>query len=238
MKVKLLIPLLTVLLFTACSQKEQLNLDTKPKIQMVKKTEPVVQRKKGTLYSRKGASLFADKKDLQIGDIVQILIEETLTNDSTNDRSTSKNNSTEMGGGLFTPLDSELGVTSSGTAAKLTKMNGLLGIGFNGSSGNSFTGSSSSSIDEEFTTTISAIIEQTYQNGNYFVRGTKQLLINGQKQTIEISGVIRPYDIEVDNTIKSEKLANLKILYDKEGAEIDAIEKPWGSKLIESISPF
>ena len=237
MKANLIIVVLLSFFIVGCVEKKELSIDTKPKQQVLKTPEPIVTNK-GALYSRRGSSLFADKKDLQVGDIIQILIEETLTNDSTNDRTTSKSNTTGIGGGLFTPLDSELGKTTSGTVSKLQRANGLLGIGFNASSGNNFTGSSSSSIDEEFTTTISAVIEEAYQNGNYFIRGTKQLLINGQKQIIEISGVIRPYDIEVDNTIKSEKLANLKILYDKEGSEMDAVEKPWGSKLIEAISPF
>ena len=233
MKVKFLLILIISILFVGCADKKQLTLDTKPPTQVIKQVEPI-QKKKGTLYSRKGASLFADKKDLQVGDIVQILISETLTNDSTNDKKTTKSNSTGINGGLISPSPT----TTAGTTTKIDRLNGLLGIGLSGSSNNTFNGKVETSIDEEFVTTISAIIEQTYQNGNYFIRGTKELLINGQKQTVEISGVIRPYDIEVDNTIKSEKLANLKILYDKEGDETDTLEKPWGSKLIESISPF
>lgn len=233
MKVKFLLILIISILFVGCAEKKQLTLDTKPPIQVIKQVEPI-QKKKGTLYSRKGASLFADKKDLQVGDIVQILISETLTNDSTNDKKTTKSNSTGINGGLISPSPT----TTAGTTTKIDRLNGLLGIGLSGSSNNTFNGKVETSIDEEFVTTISAIIEQTYQNGNYFVRGTKELLINGQKQTVEISGVIRPYDIEVDNTIKSEKLANLKILYDKQGDETDTLDKPWGSKLIESISPF
>jgi flagellar L-ring protein precursor FlgH len=233
MKVKFLPFLIIPIVFIGCAEKKQLTLDTKPKSQVIKQVEPI-QKKKGTLYSRKGASLFSDKKDLQVGDIVQIHISETLTNDSTNDKKTTKSNSTGINGGLISPSPT----TTAGTTTKIDRLNGLFGIGVNASSDNSFTGKVSSSIDEEFVTTISAIIEQTYQNGNYFIRGTKELLINGQKQTVEISGVIRPYDIEVDNTIKSEKLANLKILYNQEGDETDALEKPWGSRLIESISPF
>jgi len=233
MKVNFLLVFLTSFFIAGCVEKKPLVLDTKPKMQVIKKVEPV-QKKKGALYSRKGASLFSDKKDLQVGDIVQILIAETLTNDSTNDKKTSKSNSSGIQGGLISPATT----TSSGVKSKIDRLNGLLGIGLSGSSSNTFKGSVASSTDESFTTTISAIIEQTYQNGNYFVRGTKQLLINGQKQTIEISGIIRPYDIEVDNTIKSEKLANLKILYKKEGDENDALQKPWGSRFMESISPF
>ncbi len=233
MKANLILIIFISFFIVGCTQKQEVIMDTKPQLQVVKKVEPI-QKKKGTLYSRKGASLFADKKDLQVGDIIQVLVEETLTNDSEIEKTTSKSNTTGINGGLFSPAPT----TTSGTTSKLNRLNGLLGIGFNASSGNNFTGSAESTVDEEFTTTVSAIIEQTYQNGNYFIRGTKEMLINGQKQTMKISGVIRPYDISPDNTIYSYQLANLKILYSRNGDEMDALEKPWGSKVLESISPF
>ena len=64
------------------------------------------------------------------------------------------------------------------------------------------------------------------------------MLIEGQRQEIIISGVIRPYDITSDNSINSSQVANLKLLYDKDGTEADVLETPWGSKLIRSIWPF
>ena len=66
------------ILFTACGvlPKEEINF-TKPKIQIPKKN-PAPKNNKGSLYSMQGASLFADKKDLQVGDIIQIEISESL----------------------------------------------------------------------------------------------------------------------------------------------------------------
>ena len=55
---------------------------------------------------------------------------------------------------------------------------------------------------------------------------------------MKISGIIRPYDITPDNSINSSQIANLKILYNKAGEEMESIQKPWGSKILESISPF
>ncbi len=231
---KLLIPtLLSILLFTGCSTKQEIDVDTTPKMQVPKKVEQAVKRK-GALYSRRGASLFADKKDLQVGDIIQILIAETLTNDSTNERDLTKTNSTSLGGGVFTSPTT----ASSGTQRRVNKLNSALGVGFSSTSSNKFSGSAETKVDEEFTTTISAIIEQTYQNGNYFIKGSKEMLINGEKQNIKISGVIRPYDITPENTVESSQLANLKILYEKDGEDNDALKKGWGTRLIETISPF
>jgi len=238
MSLKSLVGICCILLFIGCSTKQdkikELDIDSTPKMQTPKVVEPV-KRKKGTLYSRRGASLFADKKDLQVGDIIQVLVIETLQNTSKDERKTNKTNNTGINGGL------SLG-TNAQTPGDINKVvgaaNGLLGLSVNGGSTNTFTGKSESKNDEEFSTNISAIIEQTYQNGNYFIKGSKMMLINGQKQTIRVSGVIRPYDITPDNTIKSSQMANLKILYDKKGSEADSNEKPWGSEILEKISPF
>jgi flagellar L-ring protein precursor FlgH len=229
----LILTVFSMLFLFGCSAKPQIDIDTTPKMQKPKTVAPA-QKRKGALYSRKGASLFADKKDLQLGDIIQVYIEESLTNDSTDSREITRDNTTAIGGGLFTPP----GTGSTGPTRIAKNLNNALGMGFNSESSSDFKGESTSTADEEFTTTISAIIEQTYQNGNYFIKGSKEMLINGQKQTIKISGVIRPYDISPENTVYSYQLANLKVLYEKEGSEIDALEKGWGTKLIETISPF
>lgn len=229
----LIISLLSVI-FIGCSE-PTINIDTKPKVQVPK--EPIiVQRRKGALYSPQGTSLFADKKDLQIGDILQVVVQETLKNDSKGSRSTSKDTGTSLGGGIFAPVTT--GASSSGVASKLVNLNSSIGIGFKATTANTFDGAATSKVDEKFTTTISVIIEQTYQNGNYFVKGSKEMLIDGQKQSMYISGIIRPYDITPENTVYSHQLANLKIKYFKNGEEDDVNHKSWGTKVIETIWPF
>jgi len=221
------------ILFVGCSSKPQIDINETPKLQVNKKVIKPVKRK-GALYSREGSSLFADKKDLQIGDIIQVLISESLDGTSTNTREMKKSNSSDLGGGLFTPPVN----AGDTTATRVNKLNNSLGVGFKSSTSNTFKGSSKSATTEEFTTTISAIVEKVYQNGNYFIKGTKEMLINGQKQNIKLSGVIRPYDINTDNSIYSNQIANLKILYEKDGEENDVLEKSWGTKFIETIWPF
>ncbi len=235
MKYNILI-LIFISLFIGCSQPSiNINMDTKSKIQVPKKAV-VVKKKKGSLYSRQGASLFADKKDLQIGDILQVIVQETLKNDSKGSRDITKDTTTSLGGGVITPMT---GITPSHGAQKnIGNFNKTFGIGFGATTANKFAGSSTSKVDEKFTTTISVIIEQTYQNGNYFVKGSKEMLIDGQKQLIAISGVIRPYDITPENTVYSHQLANLKILYEKEGEEESGLRKSWGTKALETIWPF
>jgi flagellar L-ring protein precursor FlgH len=238
MKLKF-ITFFTTILLTSCSNKNtepKINLNEKPKEQIPLKRKIIKKTYKGTLYSQQGTSLFSDKKDLQVGDILQVNISETLKNASKNSRDLTKATKTALGGGILAPL---AGVTpTSGVTDRVNKINNTLGIGFNSTSANSFKGSSSSKFDEKFSTIVSVVITQIYQNGNYFINGTKELLIDNQKQKIAISGIIRPYDISPTNTVLSSQIANLKILYKKGGDDTNSLNKSWGTNLIERIWPF
>jgi flagellar L-ring protein precursor FlgH len=222
--------------FVSCGvlPKQEINF-TKPKIQIPKKI-PAPKNNKGSLYSMQGASLFADKKDLQVGDIIQINISESLSADSNDKRELTSTRANQLGGGLLAATGTN--ALNSTTNKLANKLNGTLGVGFSTNSSSSDKGAVKTQFAETFETVISAIIEETYQNGNYFIKGSKELLIDGQKQEIMISGVIRPYDITSDNSVSSSQMANLKVLYDKEGDEADILETPWGLKLFRKIWPF
>lgn len=221
-------------IFIGCTKDPEISFE-KPVMQ-VPKPEPIVKKNKGSLYARKGSSLFADKKDLQIGDILQVIISESLTSDSNNKRELTNSNNATLGGGMITPMTgNELG---SVTQKAANKLNPILGANIGTTSNSSFKGNVKTEVDESFSTTLSVIIEETYQNGNYFIKGSKEILIDKQKQEIIISGVIRPYDISPENSILSSQIANLKIMYMKDGEEQDALHEPWGTQILKAIWPF
>ncbi len=227
--------ILIAIIFSACvDSKQELNFE-KPEVQIPKKA-PEPRKNKGSLYSMQGTSLFADKKDLQVGDIIQIVISEDLTSKSNNKRELTSTRDNSLGGGLLaaTGTNSVGGIASKASDA----INTNLGVNFDTKSSSSDKGKVKTELDETFATTISAIIEETYQNGNYYIKGKKEVLIEGQKQKIIVSGVIRPYDITSDNSINSAQIADLKLLYDKEGTEADILETPWGLKFMRMIWPF
>jgi len=128
---------------------------------------------------------------------------------------------------------------SGGIASSIANtINSAANIGFKSNSSNIFSSSGVNTRNEKFTTTITARVIKILGNGNYFIAGSRELLVNGNKQIIKLSGVIRPYDIDQKNTIDSKYIADAKILYQTEG-DIDAsTTKPWGAKFIEAVSPF
>lgn len=226
MKNSLLIFLMPFLFLGCVSQEPKIDFK-KPEMQ-VPKPAPVVKRNKGSLYTLKGPSLFADKKDLQIGDILQIKINESLSSNTSNSRETTSDRNASSTG-----LSATAG-TAGGVAEKVANfINPITNLGYESSSSTSNKGDVTTSLSEDFSTTVSVIIEETYANGNYFVKGFKEILVDGQKQSITITGVIRPYDITPDNSVDSSQVANLKILYEKEGEEQDVMHIPFGWKILK-----
>lgn len=186
----------------------------------------------GSLFGKGDNPLFSDRKAMHINDIVTVIINENIAQSSTGKKKLQKNNNNQLGGGLMTANSGGIGSSVANV------LNGATNIGFKSNSSNVFSASGVNTRNEKFTTTVTARIVKILGNGNYFISGGRELLVNGNKQIIKLSGVIRPYDIDEKNTIDSKYIADAKILYQTEG-DIDAsTTKPWGAKFIEAISPF
>lgn len=187
----------------------------------------------GSLFGQGDNPLFADLKAMHLNDVVTVTITEKTAQSSTGKKALTKQNSDALGAGITT-VGSGTGVL--GTVSN--NLNNLTNIGFTAGSNNTFTGNGSNTRNETFSTTISARIIKILNNGHYFIEGSRELLINGEKQIIQVSGVIRPYDIDKNNNIDSKYIADAKILYKTEGDIDQTTTKPWGSKFMETIWPF
>ena len=217
------------ILFVGCSTHPvDPKMDMKPPVyveQLPPSTKQQTVSNPGSIFGQGENPLFADLKAMNPNDIVTVVISESIAQSSDGKKTISEENSDKLGAGVF-----------SGVGGSVLNKAGK--IGFESGSTNTYTGSGKNTRTESFTTTISARIIKILKNGNYFIEGNRELLVNGEKQIIQISGVIRPYDIDQKNTINSKYIADAKILYKTEGDIDRATEKPWGSKYIESIWPF
>ncbi len=187
----------------------------------------------GSLFGRGESPLFSDKKAMNINDIVTVVIDENILSSSSGTKSIAKTTTDNLGGGVMTSAGG--GGLMDNVANQVNK---LANIGFNIDSSINFNGSGSHQRSEKFTTTISARIIKVLENGNYFIDGRRAMLIDGQKQVLHVSGVIRPEDITQTNQIDSKYIADAKILYESQGDVKEATQQGWGTRIVESIWPF
>jgi flagellar L-ring protein precursor FlgH len=193
----------------------------------------------GSIFGQGDNPLFSDRKAMNVNDIVTVVISENAKSSNVGAKQLSETDNSKLGGGVFSTTGA---TTGTGANTRMTNyantLNGYSNIGFNSDSTSSYKGSATATKDASFTTTVSARIVKVMQNGNYFISGKREILIDDQKQIIQISGVIRPYDIDQFNRIDSASMSDAKILYKTEGDVDRATKQGWGTKMVQSIWPF
>ena len=188
----------------------------------------------GSLFGQGDNPLFSDHKAMNVNDIVTVVISETAKSSNTGAKQLSESDNVALGGGVF----STQGGANGSVNRAIAKANGLTDLGFKSNSTTSYKGQGSATKDASFKTTVSARVVKVLKNGNYFISGKREILIDAQKQIIQISGVIRPYDINQNNQINSSQISDAKILYKTEGDVDRATKQGWGAKILEAIWPF
>lgn len=188
----------------------------------------------GSIFGQGDNPLFSDHKAMHVNDIVTVVISENASSSTVGAKNLAEADQAALGGGLL----SNTGMANSTVQKGANFINGFSDIGYNSNSASTFAGSGSATKDASFTTTVTARIVKVLQNGNYFIEGAREILVDEQKQVVQISGVIRPYDIDQTNRINSSQMSDAKILYKTQG-EIDrATKQGWGTKIIQAAWPF
>lgn len=85
---------------------------------------------------------------------------------------------------------------------------------------------------------ITATIERVLKNGNMVIRGEQHLKINKEEQVLIVEGIIRPYDIQPDNTVLSSALADARISYNGFGVIGERQSPGWLVRVLDHVWPF
>jgi len=188
---------------------------------------------RGSLFGQGDSPLFSDHKAMHVNDIVTVVISEKATSSNKANKALNEADTLGLNGGVFAnPGGNSVVGKAVGT------LNELGNIGFSAGSSSNYAGSGSATKDASFSTTVSARIVKVMANGNYFITGRREIMVDDQKQIMQLSGVIRPYDIDQNNQINSAKISDAKILYANEGDVDRSTNQGWGSKMVNAVWPF
>ena len=132
----------------------------------------------------------ADQRPSRIGDIVTVLVDEqTDTRDrATTDISRTANSNVSDGTGILSFVR-QLGL-SSATDAR---------------------GQGSIERRHHGRTTISAVVTDVLPNGNLVIEGTRDVQTSDEVLQLHLIGVIRPQDVNANNQIRSNLIANAEL---------------------------
>ena len=141
----------------------------------------------------------ADKKAYLPGDLLTVIVMETSDAKTSADLSSSKEIKTALEASYNKrPQEVSFGLRGDGRTAGKTERTGK--------------------IKAALTVRIKAV----FPNGSYCIEGNQRIQINGELQTIHLSGMVRQEDISTQNTVLSTRLADAKITYTGDGSVSDS----------------
>ncbi|HEX5213092.1 MAG TPA: flagellar basal body L-ring protein FlgH [Pseudolabrys sp.] len=180
-----------------------------------------------SLWRNGSRAFFKDQRAHQIGDILTVQVNITdkanLSNETQRQRTTSEDSGITNFFGktkvpiLNTTVPTRILTTDSNMAAD---------------------GKGSINRSEALQTNVAAVVTQVLPNGNLVVEGKQEIRVNFEIRELIVAGIVRPEDIQSDNTIDSSKIAQARIAYGGRGQVTDIQQDPYGQQLMQILLPF
>tara|TARA_R110002074_G_scaffold47742_2_gene122334 strand:- start:2016 stop:2744 length:729 start_codon:yes stop_codon:yes gene_type:complete len=185
---------------------------------------------RASLWSGTRQSLLGDRRAVQRGDILTVVIEidEKAEISNTTDRSRSGAESLGVPGlfGLPQRLDEKLPEGASSSEL----------VGINSSSSSS--GDGSVKRKEKLTLRVAATIVDVLPNGVLSISGSQELRVNFELRELLVTGYVRPADISRQNEITYDKIASARVSYGGRGQLTDVQQPRVGQQVLDAVLPF
>lgn len=186
---------------------------------------------KGSLWNPRAPlnDLYSSIKAKNVGDVVLVrVVEDAKASNQTGSNSSKKTS-------LSAQVSSFMGMENRYPTPKSTfnpfgSIAGGMESDFEGKGGTSRTG--------QMKAELTATVVEVYANGNMLIYGTRDVVVNEERQMMALSGVIRPRDITAYNTVLSTAISDARIVFTGAGFVEDGQRPGWGTRIMEAVWPF
>lgn len=199
-------------------------------ISMPMPTPDSIESRPNSLWRPGARAFFKDQRAGRVGDILTVVVKIEDEAELASNTSRSRNASESLG------IPSMLGLEAS---INDILPNSVLPENLaSATSSNSHTGNGTITREETITVRLAALILQVLPNGNMVIAGRQEVRVNAELRELAVTGVIRPEDIRSDNTIESDKIAEVRIAYGGRGTITDVQSPRYGQEFLDIILPF
>ncbi len=217
-------------------QNPQARPDYKP-VNLPMPAPMVAEDNPNSLWRAGARAFFKDHRAKEVGDLVTVVMSlsdsATFANHTDRDRTDSE----DVDVADFLGLENELSkVLPEGVGASVGGVFDGQIANFN--STHSTDGNGTITRSEALSLTFAAIVTQVLPNGSLVIMGRQEVRVNAELRELMVTGVIRPSDIDSDNTISDDEIAEMRVAYGGRGT-LSSLQKPrWGMEMWDILFPF
>jgi len=169
------------------------------------------------------AGLTTDLRARRVNDLITIRVMESLTGLGAADSNLDKKSSGTAGIPSLFGLESRL-------PSSINPAN-LITVGAN----TTFQGGGSTSRTGSLTGVLTARVQEVLPNGDLLVQGVREIEINGDRQMLVVTGVVRTADINAANVVPSTAVGQMRIRYFGRGLMKDNLSPGWLIRILNKI---
>ncbi len=181
-----------------------------------------------SLWRNGSRAFFKDQRAHQVGDLLTVTVNFTDKANIANETQRSRASKEDSG------ISDFIGAKTLGVQAQKVLPGRILTADGSASTDNK----GSVQRQEALQTSIAAVVTQLLPNGNLVVEGKQEIRVNFEIRELIVAGIVRPEDIQSDNTIDSGKIAQARIAYGGRGQITDVQQPRYGQQVMDVLLPF
>jgi flagellar L-ring protein precursor FlgH len=197
-------------------------------VQMPMPTPQPASYNPNSLWRNGSRAFFNDQRAHQVGDILTVKVNINDTAEFQDQTQLTRSTSEDS------ELTNFVGANTIANPAKAILPGSLLTADGN----TQMNGNGTINRQDQLLTNVAAVVTQSLPNGNLVIEGKQEIRLNSEIRELLIAGVVRPEDIESDNTIELPKIAEARVAYGGKGTLTNIQTQPWGQQVTNVALPF
>jgi flagellar L-ring protein FlgH len=186
---------------------------------------PTENAAEGSLWTSHGrrSDLFGDPKARNVNDVVTIRVAESTSAIVSADAKSSR--STDMNVQIPNMM---------GLEKHISELPNLV----SGKSTGNYEGKGSTTRETTLQTMLTARVVDVLPNGYLVVEGAREVRVNNENQTVILTGVVRPEDLNRNNVVLSSAVAQMSVRVQGRGVVSQPLKPGWLYRILSGVLPF